>query len=47
MWDAGYGFYYVDLTSTIESETQDNVSESLQSFTNDGQLTTRLLFSRF
>lgn len=48
MWDAGYGFYYVDLTSVVESETQDNVSKSIQViFTNDGQLTTDYYFLVF
>ena len=48
MWDSGYGFYYVDLTSTVESETQDNVSKSIQViFTNDGNLTTDYHFLVF
>jgi hypothetical protein len=48
MWDAGYGFYYVDLTSTVESETQDNVSKSIQViFTNDGNLQTDYYFLVF
>lgn len=48
MWNSGYGFYYVDLTPTIESETQDNVSKSIQViFTNDGALTTDYYFLVF